>query len=226
MRGFTQGLYQRLDQRCTGMEFATEMILKASLFKEKIAEVPITLHPDGRVSHPPHLRTLRDGWRTLRFFLMYSPTWLFLIPGVSLVLLGFIGYSLAMPGIPIGGVTLDAHTLLFSSLAIICGYQSILFAMFTKTFAVGEHLVPHDKRLDRFYTVMNMEKGLLLGAVVFGFGIALLGHAFNSWRLQSFGPLNYSDTMKWVVPGMTLAVLGFQTVLSSFFVSIIGMVRK
>jgi hypothetical protein len=98
--------------------------------------------------------------------------------------------------------------------------------MFTKTFAVGEHLVPHDKRLDRFYTVMNMEKGLLLGAAVFGFGVALLAHAFNTWRLQSFGPLNYSDTMKWVVPGMTLAVLGFQTVLSSFFVSIIGMVRK
>ncbi len=226
MRGFTQGLYQRLDQRCTGMEFATEMILKASLFKEKIAEVPITLHPDGRVSHPPHLRTLRDGWRTLRFFLMYSPTWLFLIPGVFLVLLGFVGYALAMPGIPLGGITLDAHTLLFSSLAIICGYQSILFSMFTKTFAVGEHLVPHDKRLDRFYTVMNMEKGLLLGAAVFGFGVALLAHAFNTWRLQSFGPLNYSDTMKWVVPGMTLAVLGFQTVLSSFFVSIIGMVRK
>ena len=226
MRGFTQELYQRLDQRCTGMEFATEMILKSSLFKEKIAEVPITLHPDGRVAHPPHLRTLRDGWRTLRFFLMYSPTWLFLIPGVFLVFLGFIGYALAMPGIPIRGVTLDAHTLLFSSLSIICGYQSILFSMFTKTFAVREHLVPHDKRLDRFYTIMNMEKGLLLGAVVFGFGVALLGHAFNSWRLQSFGPLNYSHTMKWVVPGMTLAVLGFQTFLSSFFVSIIGMVRK
>ena len=226
MRGFTREFYQRMDQRCTGMEFATEMILKASLFKEKIAEVPITLHPDGRISHPPHLRTLRDGWRTLRFFLMYSPTWLFLVPGISLILLGLIGYLLAMPGIPVGSVVLDAHTLLFASLAMICGYQSILFAMFTKIFAVQEHLVPHDKRLDSFFTVMNMEKGLLLGLVALVVGLGLLGYAFNSWRLQAFGLLNYSQTMKWVVPGMTLGVLGFQTILSSFFASIIGMVRK
>jgi hypothetical protein len=98
LRGFSKEFYQRLNQRCTGMEFATEMIIKASLFREKISEVPITLHPDGRKSHPPHLRTFRDGWRTLRFFLMYSPRWLFVVPGILLILFGLIGYGLAMPG--------------------------------------------------------------------------------------------------------------------------------
>src|SRR5262250_443097 len=124
MRGFTRELYDRLDQRCTGMEFATEMIIKASLYGEKIAEVPITLHPDGRKAHKPHLKTFRDGWRTLRFFLLYSPRWLFLMPGLLLVLVGLIGYALALPGITLAGMTLDAHSLLFASLAILCGCQS------------------------------------------------------------------------------------------------------
>jgi Glycosyl transferase family 2 len=138
MRGFTKGFYNRLNLRCTGMEFATEMIIKASLFRESMAEVPITLHKDGRKTHAPHLKTFRDGWRTLRFFLMYSPRWLFVGPGALLILLGLLGYSIAMPRTELWGVTFDAHTLLFASLAILCGYQSILFALFTKTFAIGE----------------------------------------------------------------------------------------
>src|SRR6184192_3964338 len=117
MRGFTKALYVRLDQRCTGMEFATEMIIKASLAGAKIGEVPITLHPDGRKSHPPHLKTFRDGWRTLRFFLMCSPRRLFLLPGLVLIALGLAGYTVAMPGMTIGRMTFDAHTLLFASLA-------------------------------------------------------------------------------------------------------------
>jgi glycosyltransferase involved in cell wall biosynthesis len=125
LRGFTKSLYNRLNLRCTGMEFATEMIIKASLYSEKMTEVPITLHPDGRTLHPPHLKTYRDGWRTLRFFLIYSPRWLFYLPGVLLIVFGLAGYAIAMPGVPIGGVTFDAHTLLFASLAILCGYQSV-----------------------------------------------------------------------------------------------------
>ena len=132
------------------MEFATEMIVRSSLASAKIAEVPITLHPDGRKAHAPHLRTFRDGWRTLRFFLLYSPRWLFLIPGLVLVVAGLIGYMLAMPGVELFGVKFDAHTLLFASLAIICGYQSILFALFTKLFAIDEGLLPPDPRIERF----------------------------------------------------------------------------
>src|SRR5262249_39267522 len=128
----------------SGMEFATEMIIKAGFHGANIAEVPITLHPDGRKAHPPHLRTIRDGWRTLRFFLLYCPRWLFWYPGMVLILLGLLGYGLALPGVTLGGITLDAHTLLFSSLALLMGYQSMLFAIFTKLFGIGEGLMPED----------------------------------------------------------------------------------
>jgi hypothetical protein len=133
LRGFTRELYDRLGLQCEGMEFATEMIIKASLHGARIAEIPITLYPDGRRTQAPHLRTVRDGWRTLRFFLVFSPRWLFLAPGFVLALLGLVGYVVALPGLNIGGVTFDAHTLLFSSLAILMGYQSVLFAICAKT---------------------------------------------------------------------------------------------
>jgi glycosyltransferase involved in cell wall biosynthesis len=226
MRGFTKDLYNRLDQRCTGMEFATEMIIKASLFGADIAEVPITLHPDGRKSHAPHLKTFRDGWRTLRFFLMYSPRWLFLIPGMLLVLLGLIGYGVAMPGLTLRRIIFDAHTLLFASLAILCGYQAIFFAIFTKTFAMSEGLIPEDPRLTRFFKIVTLERGLLIAVVAVLIGLALLLAAVNQWRVAHFGRLDYARTMRLVIPGVTLTTLGFQTMLSSFFVSILGMRRK
>jgi glycosyltransferase involved in cell wall biosynthesis len=226
LRGFTKALYQRLDLRCTGMEFATEMIIKSSLFRVNMAEVPITLHKDGRIAHPPHLRTVRDGWRTLRFFMIYSPRWLFLVPGAILIVLGIIGYALAMPAVQVFGVTLDAHTLLFSSVAILCGYQSVLFALFTKTFAISEGLMPDDPRVDRFYKMVNLEKGLVFGSLMFVVGAILLLSAVNQWRAASFGPLDYAHTMRWVIPGATLTALGFQTILGSFFVSVLGMRRK
>src|SRR5262249_8865304 len=152
-------------QRCTGMEFATEMIIKASLRGARIAEVPITLHPDGRRSHPPHLRTFRDGWRTLRFFLMFSPRWLFLAPGLLLILLGLLGYAVAMPVVTAMGLNFDAHTLLFASLAVICGYQSIQFAVFTKEFAISEGLLPDDARMERLREIASLENGLAAGGV-------------------------------------------------------------
>ncbi len=224
-RGFTRALYDRLGQRCTGMEFATEMIIKSSLRGAKIAEVPITLHLDGRKAHPPHLKTFRDGWRTLRFFLMYSPRWLFLVPGVALVVLGLLGYALAMPGFRFRGVAFDAHTLLFASLAVLIGYQSMLFAIFTKTFAISEGLLPEDPFTTRFFELVNLERGLIVAAAAMLIGVTLLLGAVNQWRLADFGPLDYARTMRLVVPGVTLTAMGFQTVLSSFFVSILGMRR-
>lgn len=225
LRGFTKDLFERLEQRCTGMEFATEMILKASLYGAKIAEVPICLHPDGRTRHAPHLKTFRDGWRTVRFFLLCSPRWLFLIPGFLLVLLGMIGYGLAMPGVTLLGVTFDAHTLLVASLAVLVGYQSVLFAIFAKTFAVSEGLLPEDRRLTRFFEIVRLETGLIAGAAAALCGLLLILVAANAWRLRGFGELDYGATMRWVIPGVTLTALGVQTVLGSFFVSILGMRR-
>jgi hypothetical protein len=208
------------------MEFATEMIIKASLYHAKIAQAPITLHPDGRKAHAPHLKTFRDGWRTLRFFLMYSPRWLFLAPGIVLIVLGLLGYLIAMPGFAIGNIHFDAHTLLFASLAILCGYQSIIFAIFTKVFAISEGLMPEDKRLDSFFKVVYLERGLLVGALSLFAGLVLLILSINKWRHAGFGALDYPNTMRWVIPGLTLTALGFQTILSSFFVSILGMKRR
>jgi glycosyltransferase involved in cell wall biosynthesis len=226
LRGFRKDVYSLLDQRCTGMEFATEMIIKASLYGANITEVPITLHPDGRKDRAPHLRTFRDGWRTIRLFFMCSPRWLFLVPGIVLILLGMAGYAIAMPGITLRGVTFDAHTLLFSSLAILCGYQSIVFAILTKTFAISEGLLPEDPRMNRFFEFVNLERGLIFSSVALFIGMGLLMTAVQYWRQASFGHLDYAHTMRLVVPGATLTAIGFQTILSSFFVSILGMRRR
>lgn len=226
LRGFTRELYQRLDLRCTGMEFATEMIIKSSLFEVDIAEVPTTLHPDGRKAHAPHLRTFRDGWRTLRFFLMYSPRWLFLVPGIGLALLGLVGYLLAMPGTSILGATLDAHTLLAASLSILLGFQLVQFAVFAKTFAITEGLLPDDIRLGGFLRVMNLERCLMGGVLAFSAGTGLLLAATGTWWNADFGALDYPTTMRWVIPGVTLAALGCQTIFASFFVSILRMGRR
>jgi glycosyltransferase involved in cell wall biosynthesis len=226
LRGFTKQLYARLSLRCTGMEFATEMIIKASLYKANITEVPITLHPDGRKSHKPHLRTFRDGWRTVRFFLVSSPKWLFLLPGSLLVCLGLLGYAVAVPGFTLFGATFDAHTLLFASLAILMGYQAIVFSILARTFGINEGLLPSDPFMDRFYEVVNLEKALVAAGIALLVGVGMLGTAVNIWRQAGFGRLDYAYTMRIVIPAATLTALGFQTVLSSFFVSILSMHRR
>jgi glycosyltransferase involved in cell wall biosynthesis len=226
MRAFRRDMWLSLDQRCTGMEFALEMLIKASLFGARTAEIPITLHPDGRTAHPPHLKTFRDGWRSLRFFLLFSPRWLFLVPGLALIALGVAGYALAMPQMRIGRVTFDVHTLLFASLAIICGYQSIAFALMTKVFAIMEGLLPEDARLNRMFKFVNLESGLAVGALGMAVGLGLLVGAVHQWASVDFGALNYAHTMRWVIPGVMLTALGFQTILSSFFGSLLGMRRR
>ena len=166
LRGFTKKHYLSLNQKCTGMEFATEMIIKSSLYREtngiKIAEVPITLHPDGRKTHAPHLKTFRDGWRTLRFFLMYSPRWLFLVPSLLFILLGILGYAIAFPQTTITlfqtPMTFDVHTLLFASLSIVSGLQIAWFALFTKVFAISEDMLPDDPRLDKFFEFLPLKR--------------------------------------------------------------------
>jgi glycosyltransferase involved in cell wall biosynthesis len=226
MRGFTRELFQRLEQRCSGMEFASEMIIKATFRNARIAEVPITLHPDGRQAHPPHLKTFRDGWRHLRFMLLYSPRWLFLIPGALLILAGLAAYGLAMPSVPLGHVRLDVHTILVGSLAVLCGYQAILFAVFAKIFAISEGLLPDDTRIARLGKYVQLEHGVAGGAITFLAGLILIGVAVREWSVVGFGPLDYSHTMRLVIPGVTLAAIGFQTILSSFFMSVLAIKRS
>ncbi len=226
LRGFRKEFQLGLDQRCTGMEFAIEMVIKACLRGAKISEVPITLYPDGRTVRGPHLRTFRDGWRTLRFFLLYSPSWLFLAPGAALLLFGLIGYALALPGIALGSLHFDAHTLLFASLAIICGFQAIAFFLFAKVFAISEGLLPESTRGPRLLRWINLERGLVLGVISLVAGVVLLAWAINLWRETGFGPLDYSRTMRFVIPGATLTAIGFQAVLASFFLSVLGLKRK
>ena len=215
MRGFTKELYQKLGQRCVGMEFATEMIIKARLMGARIEEVPITLHPDGRKAHRSHLRTFRDGWRTLRFYLLCSPRWLFLIPGGLLILLGLVAYGLALPGATVFGAKLDAHTLVFGSLFILMGFQAVTFALLAKTYAMADGLLPMDPRVESFYRVLPALVGLL--------GLSLLGVAVIHWAQTGFGPLDYAKNLRLVIPGATLVALSFQAILFGFFASILGM---
>jgi glycosyltransferase involved in cell wall biosynthesis len=226
LRGFRREFQVGLGQRCTGMEFATEMVLKSALVAGRIAEVPITLRPDGRRAHAPHLKTFRDGWRTLRLLLLYSPRWLFLIPGLALVALGLLAFALALPGVRIGPARFDAHTLLFGSLGLIVGFQAVLFFLATKAFAIGEGLLPPDPRLRRFLDLAQLETGLLVGLAGCLLGAALLLVAVNEWRLAGFGDLDYARTMRLVIPGATLVALGVQATLSSFLVSLLAMQRR
>ena len=227
MRGFAKSHYEQLEQRCTGMEFATEMIIKTSLLRgAKAAEVPITLHPDGRKVHAPHLKTFRDGWRTLRFFLLCTPRRLFLLPGAILMLLGILAYALAMPAVQIRGVRFDAHTLLFGTLALLCGYQAIFFALFAKALAIKDGLLPPDLRIKRFLNSFNLEVGLFASAFAMVLGLIMLAAAVNQWRLADFGNLNYAHTMRLVVPGATLTALGFQTFLSALLISFLDLQHR
>jgi hypothetical protein len=226
MRAFTRVLYERLGQRCTGMEFATEMIIKASLNGARIAEVPITLHPDGRRRHGPHLRTFRDGWRTLRFFLLLSPRWLFLAPGLVLLGLGGLGYALALPGVAIRGAVLDAHTLLFASLGLLCGTQAIVMGALVRAFAAAEGLLPPEPQLRRLSPYLSLEHGVALSTLVTLVGLGLLSAAVRQWWLVGFGPLDYAHTMRFVIPGATAVSLGFQGLLFSFFGSALALQRR
>lgn len=226
LRGFRKDWQQSLDQRCTGMEFATEMLIKASLNGAKISEVPITLHPDGRKAHAPHLKTFRDGWRTLRFFLVSSPRWLFVIPGLAGLALGGLGYALALPGVTVWGARLDVHTLLFASLALLLGWTSLIFGVVTKVFSVRERLLPPSRSLDALLRAVPLERSLILSGLSAAAGLVLLLLAVNRWRLAGFGPLEYASTMRLVIPGATLLALGVASAMGAFVISMIHLPRR
>jgi glycosyltransferase involved in cell wall biosynthesis len=226
LRAFRRDAIERLDLRTTGMEFATEMVVKATAFGLRITEIPTTLSPDGR-DRAPHLRTWRDGWRHLRFLLLYSPRWLFLYPGIALVVLGMVLLAALMPGpLRIGSVGFDVNTLLFGAMAILIGFQSLVFATFTKVFAISEGLLPEDERLTRMFRYLTLEVGLAVGGLLILAGAGAWAIGLEYWRSYRFGALDPEVGLRIVIPGMVFFTLGFQIILSSFFLSVLGLTRR
>jgi glycosyltransferase involved in cell wall biosynthesis len=226
LRGFRKDAYERMGLRTTGMEFATEMVVKATLLRLRIAEVPTTLSPDGR-NRPPHLRTWRDGWRTLRFFLLYSPRWLFLYPGMAMMLAGcLLGLWLLPAPRAVGNITFDVHTLVYASAFVLLGFQAVAFAVFTKFFAISEGLLPPDPTLDKLFRYVTLEIGLAIGALLTVAGLASSVYAVGAWGSKHFGGLDYPHTMRLVIPAALLLTLGAQTIFASFFMSVLGLRRR
>ena len=223
LRGFTRTAFEKMDLQTTGMEFASEMVIKSTFKHLKITEVPVTLRPDGR-SRPPHLKPWRDGWRHLRFMLLFSPRWLFFAPGIFLSLLGIIlGGALSVQNLVIGGIILNVGTLMMACMAVVVGFQLVAFAFFTKVFAIAEGLLPDDPKFSRVFKFFNLEKGILLGLAVLLAGILLFLRAVWIWRQHDFRALDYEQNLRRLIPAATLIVLGVQAVFSSFFMSALGL---
>jgi len=221
LRGFKREAILTLGLSSPGMEFASEMVVKATLRKLRITEVPTTLSPDGR-SRAPHLRSWRDGWRHLRFLLLFSPVWLFFYPGLALLLLGAVSMAWLLPGQrSAGGVTFDVNTLVFAAAAIICGFQAIVFYMFAKTYAIQSGLLPPDPLVSRLRQALRLEVGLIAGAIAFALGLVLAAYAVGFWGIQSFGRLDPQRSLRIVVPSAALLTLGLQIMFSSCLLSIL-----
>jgi glycosyltransferase involved in cell wall biosynthesis len=226
LRGFRKDAYEKMGLRTAGMEFATEMVVKAALLGMRVSEVPTTLSPDGR-TRPPHLRTWRDGWRGLRFLLLYSPRWLFLYPGIFWMLAGTVvsGWLITGPK-QVGSVTFDVDTLIYAVISILLGFQAITIALFAKVFAISQGLHPADRKVERFFSYANLETGLLTGALVFLIGLGLSVYAVVSWRARHFGQLNTDQMLRLTMPAAVSMTLGFQLSLASFFLSLLRIKRE
>ena len=222
LRAFKKDAYEKMRLRATGMEFASEMVIKASLKGMRITEVAVKLRPDGR-TRAPHLRTWRDGWRHLRFMLLFSPRWLFLYPGLALFAVGVVLSALLLGGpLHVAGVRLDIHTLLVAGFLSLIGYQLVLFAVFTKIFAVRMGFHPPHPVLESMFKYITLEVGLLAGTLMVLAGIAGLVLAVASWQSVGFGNLDPSLTMREVIPAVLLLAIGTQTIFASFFISILS----
>ncbi len=226
LRAFSRDAIRRIDLRTTGMEFASEMVIKSSLAGLSISEVPITLHPDGR-TRAPHLRSWRDGWRHLRFMLLFSPRWLFFVPGAVVALLGLlVGLRLTAGPVFIRTLRFDTNTLLVCSMATIIGLQLCFFGLFTRIFAIQAGLLPDagmSRKLDR---VFSLERGVALGLLLLIAGVVLFGRALIAWADVGFGQMSYPDSLRMVIPAVTLITVGVQVVFSSFFLSVLSLARR
>lgn len=221
LRAFSKTAFERMELRTTGMEFASEMVIKASLRKMRIAEVPVRLYKDGR-DRPPHLRPWRDGWRHLRFMLLYSPRWLFLYPGICLMTGGLLLGSFVFPQMrQVGSVHLDIHTLLYAAAMVILGFQAMMYSYLAKSFAIREGLLGEDKLTRFFDKFFTLEIGLVIGILAFVLGLAIAMIELQQWSKISFGALSVGATMRNVILSVVLLILGLEIILFGFFGSLL-----
>ena len=226
LRGFSRAGYPKMRPQSTGMTFALEMLVRATMFGLRVSEVPTTLSP-AAPGRAPHLRTWRDGWRSLRFFMLFSPRWLFWYPGLILMFIGAaVGLWLLPEARRIGGVTLDVHTLLFAATAVSLGYQSLVFAVCAKVLAVNTGLHPPNVRTSWLTRRVKLEGCLVVGAFMIVTGVVLAGLAVGGWRAEHFGDLDPFSTMRLVIPSVLALMLGVQTVFAGFFLGLLGMRTK
>lgn len=226
LRAFSRAGFDRMNLSTTGMEFASEMVMKASFHKMRTAEVPITLHRDGR-SRPSHLRSWRDGWRHLRFMLLHCPLWLFLVPSSVLLSGGLLfGARLIISPIYFGGVAFDTNTLLVCAMCLVLGVQLGYFAIFARLFGAISGVMPRSLRLTSFLRVMSLERGLISGTLLILFGMLILFGALLSWRATGYGGMSYPDSLRRVIPAVTSITVGFQICFCSFFLSVLNITKS
>jgi glycosyltransferase involved in cell wall biosynthesis len=226
MRGVRRDFVLSLDLRTTGMEYASEMVIKAAVRSANVDEIPITLHKDGR-DRSPHLRPWRDGWRHLRFMLLMSPRWLFLLPGSLLMLLGLGGIVWLLPGPRyVGRIGFDTTTMLVASMVFLVGLQVVIYAAFARMFAITEGLLQPDPLLTRASRVISLEGGIVIGLVMFAGGFVLLAYTVWAWGQYGFGSVNAGWVQRLAIPALTAMVVGIQAVFSSFFISTLALSRR
>ena len=223
LRGFNRGSILGLDLQSTGMEFASEMVVKATLAELRLAEVPTTLSPDGR-TRPPHLRSWHDGWRHLKLLLMYAPRWLFLFPSLFLVLSGLFVMGAVLPGpVSIGSVVFDVHTMLVAMAALLVGSQALVFFLIAKQFAINERLLPEGPNFRKFREMVSLERAVSVGATMFGLGALGVVAAFIVWASSAFGNLDYGTIMRVMIPSVSLLAIGIQFVFAGFLSGILDL---
>lgn len=222
LRGFSKAAYEKMGLNTTGMEFASEMVIKATLGGLRISQVPITLYKDGR-SRPPHLRSWRDGWRHLRFMLLFSPRWLFLVPGLALMFAGLAGTVTitARVSYPLVGGGFDVGTLSVLRMLFIVGFQLVMFGVFAKTYAITQGFMPEDARFRRWLRFFSLERSMLIGTALVLAGFIGLCVAFFHWQQSGFGDLDYATNLRRIAPSTTAIIFGVQVIFSSFFLSVL-----
>ena len=226
LRAFNREAMLGLKLTCPGMELASEMIVKAVLGKLEISQAPITLRPDRR-NRAPHLRSFRDGWRHLRFLLLFCPRWLFFMPGLFLLAVGLSGFLLLLPGPrTIGGVNFDTNTLLVCAMTLLVGTQAVFFSLQAKAYATSVGLMRPDRRIERLFGIAYLEISTAVGVGLMLIGVAYLLVATTGWQRTNFGPLSYSDSLRTVIPGVTAIALGAQVLFSGFALAVIGLFRR